>query len=260
MGRTGTHRLISALLTANGTANLDDCPEREIGGTMKPLIALSVAFLWCQFVGLGTVQTSTAEAEAVLKGTIKLMREMADVLKLVKDKASAEGALPKLKTINARLAVLKKKDIALSPDEMRQLFAKHKAAFEATAKALGAQVAQIHKLPEAKGVLTKDLSLFEETSKTMLMMREAKASAARVQIKAIARALQIYKLKSGKFPSSLSALTEGKNAILKENDLYDPWENPYLYDPTGPRNESKMPDVWTRTPEGVIIGNWEKKP
>src|SRR5262249_10666184 len=211
-------------------------------------------------VALGPAFAPTEDAEAILKDTLKLMSEMADLLKPVKDRASAEGALAKLKAINEQLAALKKKDFAIFPAKRRQLFAKCKVPIETTMKALGSEVARIHKLPEAKDVLTRELSRFDETSKTLVMMKEAMRSAARVQIKRIDKALQIYKLKTGKFPANLAALTEGKNPILKENDLHDPWEKHYLYDPTGPRNDGRRPDVWTMPPEEETIGNWEKDP
>jgi len=210
-------------------------------------------------VALGPAFTPTEDedAEAILKDTLKLMSEMADVLKPVKDRASAEGALAKLKAINEQLAALKKKDFAIFPAKRRQLFAKHKVPIETTMKALGSEVARLHTLPEAKDVLTRELSRFDETSKTLVMMKEAMRSAARVQIKRIDEALQIYNKKAGKFPSSLVDLTRGKKPLLTRNDLWDPWEDPYLYNTSGPRNQGKKPDVWTMTPEGVI-GNWEK--
>ena len=79
---------------------------------------------------------------------------------------------------------------------------------------------------------------------------------AKIQIKRIDKALQMYKLKNREFPEFLERLIEGKNPFLKMKDLYDPWEQHYQYDPSGQRNRGKMPDVWTRYPERENIGNW----
>jgi hypothetical protein len=104
----------------------------------------------------------------------------------------------------------------------------------------------------APGATAIDVALL----KLIQEAKEAKASAVRVQIKRIQEALQLYKVKTAKFPAALGALTEGKDPLLKARDLNDPWENHYLYDPTGPRNQGTVPDVWTVTPEKEIIGNW----
>src|SRR5439155_27138330 len=144
-------------------------------------------------LAFGASLTPLEDTEAIFKDTVKLMNEMTDVLKPVKDKAGAERALPKLKLINERLAGLRKKELATPkgpPEENRQLFAKHKTPIDAAIKALAGETARIEKLSEAEAVLTRELSVFEETSKTMRMMDEAKASTTRVQIKAIDKALQ----------------------------------------------------------------------
>ena len=84
----------------------------------------------------------TEDAEAILKESLKLTSDMTDILKSVKDKASAEAALPKLKPIDERLTTLKKKedDLKLSAEERKLLATKHKAASEAAIKALGSEM------------------------------------------------------------------------------------------------------------------------
>src|SRR2546426_1102974 len=64
------------------------------------------------FLAFGASLTPLEDTEAIFKDTVKLMNEMTDVLKPVKDKAGAERALPKLKLINERLAGLRKKELA----------------------------------------------------------------------------------------------------------------------------------------------------
>src|SRR5262245_20702300 len=116
---------------------------------------------------LGPALAQPEVAEAIFKDTVELMNEMTDVLKPVKDKAGAEAALPKLRTINERLAGLKKREqgsLRLIPDESRPLFAKHKAPIEAAIKALDSEMARIEKLPEARAMLKRELSRFDEAS------------------------------------------------------------------------------------------------
>lgn len=66
--------------------------------------------------------------------------------------------------------------------------------------------------------------------------------------------LMAHMMKSGKFPSSLSALS------LKPEDLKDPWGNDYQYKYPGSQNASGY-DVWSKGPDGTSgtsddIGNW----
>jgi hypothetical protein len=62
------------------------------------------------------------------------------------------------------------------------------------------------------------------------------------------------------WPPNLEALLVGeekREAILDDPKvLDDPWGNRYQYDPLGPRNGGRRPDIWTRSPEGKEIGNW----
>ena len=72
--------------------------------------------------------------------------------------------------------------------------------------------------------------------------------------------MTLYLLKNGEYPKSLKALTEGDRPLLKGADsLLDPWKKPYQYEVAGPKNKGEKPDIWTVTPDNVVIGNWEKK-
>lgn len=63
-------------------------------------------------------------------------------------------------------------------------------------------------------------------------------------------------------PPSLEVLlgtTEiGAGPYLKNKDaLVDPWGQPYQYDPNGPRNQGRSPDIWSAGPKGnEQIGNF----
>jgi len=87
----------------------------------------------------------------------------------------------------------------------------------------------------------------------------AKIARAKINIKALTQALQVYKVNKSVFPTTLEELTEGERPIVKKETLVDPWGRAYLYDPAGPKNGGDLPDIWTVTPGKVVIGNWPEK-
>jgi type II secretory pathway pseudopilin PulG len=93
---------------------------------------------------------------------------------------------------------------------------------------------------------------------------KAKEQKAYSDVKALTQAAGIYRTNNnGKLPPSLDALAtvqpSGDKPIIKRDALFDPWENPYKYDPSGSRNGGMEPDIWCETPEGKVIGNWPKR-
>lgn len=88
----------------------------------------------------------------------------------------------------------------------------------------------------------------------------AESAAAKAQVIVLTQAAQAYFIKNQKWPQSLQALVErddfGTQYIEKKEHLLDPWKKPFLYDPTGPKNEGLKPDIWSVTPSKAIIGNW----
>jgi hypothetical protein len=221
---------------------------------------MRVILMLIGFLTFAPYFTPDEDVESIYKETLAVVSKLANELKDVKDRTTAEHALPKLKQINESFARLGEKELntaKLPPDEYGKLFAKHKKPIETAVESLRAEVERIEGLPAAKEVVTKELSEFEEKSTSLLMFQEAKVSAARAQITKIDKAIQVYKLKTGVFPDSLNKLTEGKHPILNEKDLYGPWGKDYYYNPSGTNNKGKMPDVWATTPEMVDIGNWQ---
>jgi general secretion pathway protein G len=98
-------------------------------------------------------------------------------------------------------------------------------------------------------------------------LEEAKVDTARVQIKNIGDALELYKVKLNKYPSTaegLQALTsppEGRKPMM-ETIPDDPFGNPYLYISPGTHNPSKF-DLYSKGPDGVAdteddITNWSR--
>ena len=65
-------------------------------------------------------------------------------------------------------------------------------------------------------------------------LETAKVDAARAGTKIIERAVVTYNLSSGSYPDTLEALLQpvaGKPALLEEKDLFDPWRQPFIYEP-----------------------------
>jgi len=84
-----------------------------------------------------------------------------------------------------------------------------------------------------------------------------------MQTKVLTNACENYRLKHQKYPESLEVLLrkdEFNTIYVDDPDaLNDPWGRPYQYDPKGPKNTGKRPDIWFETPDdGRVIGNWPK--
>lgn len=97
-------------------------------------------------------------------------------------------------------------------------------------------------------------------------LNDSKISSARTQAENISKAVKAYQIDHGEFPASLEVLLTtseiGKGPYLERRDaLLDPWGKPYQYDVSATRNIAagavvKIPDVYTRTPDGAEVGNW----
>ncbi|GEM_PF-1986577 len=100
---------------------------------------------------------------------------------------------------------------------------------------------------------------------------DAKITQAIMRAKAIANALETYKLNEGDYPESLEALIQqspsGRQPLLTNRDeMFDPWGKQYQIDTQGQRglaagNTTPRADVFTRLPSGNNreITNWDKK-
>jgi len=61
------------------------------------------------------------------------------------------------------------------------------------------------------------------------------------------------------YPADLSVLTqrdEHGGPYIDGDGLLDPWQKPYRFNPSGEHDNGAKPDVFTESPEGVVIGNW----
>jgi hypothetical protein len=108
---------------------------------------------------------------------------------------------------------------------------------------------------------------FKDEKKEVVNPRqeEARRVVAKAQLEVLTKAAQAYAARNdAKFPLTLADLLQkdatGAGPYLQgEQALLDPWKKPYQYDPTGPKNDGKKPDIWTVAPDKQIIGNWAVK-
>jgi type II secretory pathway pseudopilin PulG len=89
-------------------------------------------------------------------------------------------------------------------------------------------------------------------------LSDSKATSAQLTIRTLELAAKTYRLKNDDYPTSLKDLVTGEKPYILggEKALLDPWGKPYQYDPAGPKNDGKKPDIWTETPGKKVIGNW----
>jgi len=88
---------------------------------------------------------------------------------------------------------------------------------------------------------------------------------ARQQIALMSQAVLRYIAENKAAPPSLEAIAqpgEGKTPYFDPALLLDPWGSRVQYDPKGPMNANKQPDLWSLGPAdgSVFIGNWSEKP
>jgi general secretion pathway protein G len=97
----------------------------------------------------------------------------------------------------------------------------------------------------------------------MQAAESAKVSTARTKAKTtLTDACKTYWLDhNNQWPPSLDILVtgdeSGKAYLDDAGALKDPWEQVYQYDPAGTHNGGRKPDIFTRSPSGEEIGNWQ---
>lgn len=93
-------------------------------------------------------------------------------------------------------------------------------------------------------------------------LENSKITRARVDIETISNVIESYYYKHDTWPADLMTLVnpqDGTAPLLKQGAVINPWGQPYqtsLPNP-GPRNNNQRPDVFTVTPNGREIGNWQ---
>ncbi|MEI7686404.1 MAG: type II secretion system protein GspG, partial [Planctomycetota bacterium] len=211
--------------------------QREV--TMKRILSITCLMVAASF--------SAAQETVRANDVLQMLNDLTDVLKTVKDKATAEAGLPKLKALEKKYVQLTKvnrADVKFSNEEKQLLSAR--------SSLLTAELNRIDNVPEAPGVL-KELAFYTA-------INASKIDSAKVRIMQLDAAVAVHKIKNGAYPDSLNALTKGDNRSLESADsLLDPWKKPYQYDVAAPKNMGAKPDIWTVSPTHVVIGNWGKK-
>jgi hypothetical protein len=216
---------------------------------------------WALTVGLaGPLAAEEKAGEAVIKEMLKDSETLVEILKTVKDVKSAKEAGPKLEKAYAEMQKKARELNRLPTEQRRALQAKNLKAFERTRDAFRAERQRLARDKEVMAVLAK-LSPFRE-------MSEARRQKARAEVQTLTKTAQIYRIRNGKYPEKLQDLAgkqpEGSPPIVEKRTLNDSWGRPYQYDPRGPKNGGKRPDIWSLglpNRKGELIGNWpEKKP
>jgi hypothetical protein len=222
---------------------------------MKAAVVLPlVVGAWCA-VGEGDV-------ERAVKNHLQAVQDVTALLKTVKDKESAEAAAAKLEEPAKRLMTaneaLKKlaRDHAGSPkidDKLNQQWTQAGKEFEAEQK-------RLLKEPALQDILRKSPSWRQLD----LQSQDANLALARVTVKVLEKAVQVWNAKYGKWPDSLQDLTkngpDGGPPFLLEAGLKDPWGRPYHYDATQRHPTTDVPLIWSdgidpRDP-ACRIANW----
>jgi general secretion pathway protein G len=97
-------------------------------------------------------------------------------------------------------------------------------------------------------------------------LEEAKKDATRTQISEMAKALDLYKVKFHRYPTTAEGLAAmvsppGGKAPIMEKIPKDPWDNDYVFVCPGQHNPAKY-DLQSKGPDGVAdteddINNWQ---
>jgi general secretion pathway protein G len=92
-------------------------------------------------------------------------------------------------------------------------------------------------------------------------LTDTKNDIAKVKIKKIEDAASQYKLKYGDYPDSIAILgepIEGSEAYLSDEDIKDPWGNPYVIDKTQLHPKTRKPKIYSQGEPGKShpISNW----
>jgi len=97
------------------------------------------------------------------------------------------------------------------------------------------------------------------------MLAETRVNRAKLDVKSLDQAVTAYYLRKHYYPESLLILTErdpqdNSPAMLKDQSaLMDPWNNPYIYEPTNLNPKTDKPLIYSNGPpnQNVVIRNWD---
>jgi hypothetical protein len=114
-------------------------------------------------------------------------------------------------------------------------------------------------------VITLGLVAFLWPRGTPQTTPRSRIEVARSKARTLAMHAQVWSLKNGGQPLpdlQLLAVPDANNGGLpycKQEDLLDPWDQPFQIDPAGLRNQGQAPDIFTTVPgTGEQVGNFLK--
>ena len=94
----------------------------------------------------------------------------------------------------------------------------------------------------------------------MRHLDDANEAKAKLDLKALSNAVEMYKSRTGRFPDSLQVLAQARAdgaAYIEEDHLFDPWEQPYRYDPGQMHPTTRKPLISCMTPSGKQLSSWD---
>jgi hypothetical protein len=223
---------------------------------MKKLISLLVLA-----VLITPVHAQDRKLETLVEEWAVANEKLAEVLKMIKDKDSAKAALPTLAEIDRTLTEKQEAINKFDKDENKEAAARIKEKFaerlNQVAEQFETELTRLDGMPDVAKTLSE--------SGIIQKAHGRQEQRAKVDVQVLTRACQAYQLGFGTLPEKLEQLLQPPNGGLsfleKKDSLLDPWGRPYKYDPKGPKNGGKRPDVWSLGPRHVkdgIIGNWMK--
>jgi hypothetical protein len=174
-------------------------------------------------VALLAVAADGPDKKLVEEATTSL-RKQHELLKTIKDKATAEAALKKLDTVAREFEKVEKAIKAMKPEKAMAI-AKNKE-LNALGKDIQKEYTRIVKLPAAYAAVRKT-TLF-------VKWREAMVNVARARTKDLATKVELYYVQNGNtYPPNMEALAEkqpgGLNALVTKDALIDPWGRPFQF-------------------------------
>jgi hypothetical protein len=206
----------------------------------------------------------TNEAETLLKEALQATQDFTAVLKTVKDKTSAEAAVPKLDaTAKKWLGGVEALDkLASSKDQQLEKLWKEKyeKLLNANFGLLTMELERLEKMPELMKICEKS-ETFKNTF-GLEVLGEQKVTRAKLDVQTLEKAVLTYQVNNGQYPQNLKALAEkqpgGGAALIKEPLLVDPWGQPYLFEPNTRHPKTDVPLIYSKGPPGknMVIRNW----
>lgn len=223
-------------------------------------LSVRLTVLVCIFLIDSQLHADYRDAEAALRTLVDSKLAAAKVLNSVKDKPGAVDGLRKLNDLHAQLLrteqLLRKID-GLSDDDRKRLAKDYAKQIEDADQRLDAEYDRLDRISELYRVL--------EENGLIKRIHNDRSEAANDRVFILTAAVKTYYDEFKKYPSKLEDLAklpgEG-NPFADAKTYIDPWGRSYQYDVKGPKNNGKLPDIWSlgaRHQSDAIIANWTKK-